>query len=187
MSQVRSAGRRKYEEWRAYACAARTSTNEQLAELAMIDGADGTSSGIDFSQVRVDCIDSAALALLEEWDSEQGFPWNDAPAVVKEDSRNFDLSLWYGDLLCGLCFATPSGKRTVVRIKLLEGRPKGPEGPHPLKGRVIELCVFAVSQYCKIIGATQIEIDKPLPGAVPAYLDASFKMVQGSLVLDLDA
>lgn len=184
---MRSAGRRKYEEWRAHASAARTATNEQLAALAVIEAAQGSTSGIDFTQVRVDCIDSVALAQLEEWDSDQGFPWSDAPEVVREDSRNLDLSLWYGDQLCGLCFATPSGKRTVVRIKLLEGRPNGPAGPHPLKGRVIELCVFAVSQYCKIIGATQIEIEKPLPGAVPAYQNAAFKMVHGSLVLDLDA
>jgi hypothetical protein len=184
---VGSAGKRKYAEWLAHACSARDVTNEQLAALAQMDAAEGLTGGIDFALVRVDRIDAVALAQFEGWESERGFPWNDAPGVIREDSRHLDLSLWYGDRLCGLCFATPSGKRTLVRIKLLEGQPNRPDGPHPLKGRVIELCVFAVTQYCKIIGATLIEIEDPLPGAVQVYESNRFEMVNGSLVLAVDA
>ncbi|AHL36738.1 MULTISPECIES: hypothetical protein [Pseudomonas] len=178
--------RRKYEEWRAYANAARTASNELLALLAQ-ESADPERAGeVDFALVRFGDIDARALEQFDLWESDHGFPWHDSPGVIKSDARHLDLALWYGDLLCGLCFATPSGKRAVVRIKLLEGHPKREDGPHPLKRRVIELCVLAVTQYCKIIGAELIEIDSPLPGAVPVYVENEFQMVNGALVLTLD-
>lgn len=178
--------RRKYEEWRAYACAARTASNELLTLLAQEPADPERASGVDFALVRFGNIDADALEQFNLWESDHGFPWHDSPEVIKSDARHLDLALWYGNLLCGLCFATPSGKRTVVRIKLLEGHPKRESLSHPLKRRVIQLCVLAVTQYCKIIGAEFIEIDSPLPGAVPIYVENEFQMVNGALVLTLD-
>ncbi|WP_053148941.1 hypothetical protein [Pseudomonas sp. Pf153] len=178
---------RKFEEWRAYASAARIASNELLALLGGDSIGPEPTNALDFALVRFGGSDAVALEQFDLWESEYGFPWHDSPGVIKNDARHFDLALWYGDLLCGLCFATPSGKRTLVRIKLLEGHPKRENGQHPLKGRVIELCIFAVIQYCKIIGADYIEIDKPLPGAVPVYIENEFRMVNGTLVLTFDA
>jgi hypothetical protein len=183
-TELSSAARRKYAEWLAYACSARSATNEKFAEFPTLKVDGGF---LDFAQVRVDPIDAAALAQYEQWESKFDFPWRDSPDTIKADSRHLDVSLWYGDRLCGLCFASPSGKRTVVRIKLLEGRPTLDDDPHPLKHRVTELCVFTVIQYCKIIGASEIKIDQPLEGAVKSYLANGFKVVNGELVLFLDA
>jgi len=178
---------RKCEQWRAYAKAARTASNELLTLLANDTTGPEATDKINFALVRFAGIDAVALKQFDLWESECGFPWYDSPGVIKNDGRHLDLSLWYGDLLCGLCFATPSGKRTLVRIRLLEGHPGRENGQHPLKGRVVELCVLAVTQYCKIIGAELIEIDSPLPGAVPVYIENEFQMVDGVLVLTLGA
>ncbi|KPW15841.1 hypothetical protein [Pseudomonas syringae] len=175
--------RRKFEEWKAYAEAARSSGNELLKMLADGPEISGPLGVIDFGLVRFTSINEAALSQFSEWNSEYDFPWHDAPEVIQKDPRHLDLALWYDDLLCGLCFATPSGKRTKVRIMLLEGMPRLPYGPHPLKQRVIGLCVLAVSQYCKIIGATLIEVDKPLQNAILAYQQNDFDFENGALVL----
>lgn len=182
-----SHSRRKYEEWRAYAIAARSVSNEQIAALAQAEPLDAVVVTLDFALVRFGVIDDAALVQFEEWASAHDFPWGESPAVIKKDSRHLDLSLWYGDLLCGLCFATPSNKRTLVRIKLLEGKPNNGDEPHPLKGRVVELCLFAVNQYCKIIDAHEIVIDQPLEGAIPKYIENGFELRDGVLVLCLNA
>lgn len=179
--------RRKYEEWRAYAISARSVSNEQMAALAFEPMPDDAALMIDFALVRFAAIDAQALAQFDEWASTLDFPWHTSPTVIRADSRHLDLSLWYGDTLCGLCFASPSNKRTLVRIKLLEGKPRQGGQPHPLKGKVLELCLFAVNQYCKIIDAREIVIDQPLEGAVRSYLENGFEMRDGVLVLSLDA
>lgn len=158
-----------------------------MAALAQEEPPDGVPVTLDFAKVRYGVIDDVALAQFEEWDSAHDFPWRTSPAVIKSDSRHLDLSLWYGDLLCGLCFATPSNKRTLVRIKLLEGKPNQDGDRHPLKGRVVELCLFAVNQYCKIIGAVEIVIDQPLERAIPKYMENGFELRDGVLVLCLNA
>jgi len=142
----------------------------------------GPAGEVDFSLVRFAQIDAAALAQFDEWGSGHGFCWHHTPSHMQNEARHLDLSLWYGDMLCGLCFASPSGSRTLVRIKLLEGKPSKPI-PHALITRVIELCTFAVAQYCKIIGAVQIVIDSPLEDAVPKYIRAGYELVRGELVM----
>lgn len=138
-----------------------------------------------YELVRFAPIDEAALEHFRNWNSSHGFPWSDAPQVIAKNSRHFDLALWYADQLCGLCFATPSGRRTLVRIMLLEGRPSDSSTVHPLKGKVVSLCLLAVSSYCKRIGATRIIIDKPLQGVVEVYRRHHFDYVEGELVLTL--
>lgn len=146
----------------------------------------GPAGEVDFSRVRFAQIDTAALAQFSEWKSGFGVPWSDTPKHMQRDARHLDLSLWYDDTLCGLCFASPSGARTLVRIKLLEGKPSQPEGPHALATRVIELCTFAVAQYCKIIGAIEIVIESPLDDAVPKYIRAGYEVVNGNLVMAVE-
>lgn len=176
-----SASRKKSEQWRAYAASARAIANELLQYLAAQAAYSPDRGGIDFAQVHFGRIDAKALGQFAEWGSEHGFPWHDTPGYIKSDARHLDLSLWYGDTLCGLCFATPSGARTLVRIRLLEGKPLQPDGHHKLKKRVIELCVLAVTQYCKIIGAKVIQIDDPLDGAIHVYEQNNFTMNNGVL------
>lgn len=135
--------------------------------------------------MRFSQIDAEALAQFDGWESGHGFPWHETPDYMQQDARHLDLSLWYGDMLCGLCFASPSGSRTLVRIKLLEGRPAKPV-PHALVTRVIELCTFAVAQYCKIISAILIVIDSPLVDAVPKYIKAGYGWVNGELVMPVE-
>lgn len=178
-----SSSRRHKEQWRGYASAARASTNELLAAVGVQPGPTGD---VDFALVRFGPIDAVALARFEGWESEHDFPWHDTPGHIQADARHLDLSLWYGGTLCGLCFASPSNGRTLVRIKLLEGRPTQKDGPHPLATRVIELCTFAVAQYCKAFDAFEIVIDKPLEDAVPKYERAGYKRVNGNLVMQLE-
>ena len=178
-----SSSRRHRDEWRAHAAAARTTSNAILASAGVQPGPSGE---VDFSLVRFAQINAAALEQFSDWESGFGFPWRDTPNHMQNDARHLDLSLWYGDTLCGLCFASPSGARTLVRIKLLEGKPSEPGGPHALATRVIELCTFAVAQYCKIIGAVEIVIDSPLEDAVPKYIKAGYQMVNGDLVMAVE-
>ncbi len=160
------------EKWRARAAVARTKAGERVQAMHREFLENGYEGLTDYSQVRFESINNAALTALEGWRKEPNFDWWDSPNTVKSDPKCLDLSLWFADQLCGLCFAVPSAGRTLVRIKLLEGNP---DEAHPLKGQVTTLMLLAVNQYCKLVDASVIVVDEPWEGAIPHYLDLGFK------------
>jgi len=96
----------------------------------------------------------------------------------------FDLSIWYGNELCGLCFANPNQSRLRIKIIRLEGKPGK---LHPLKSRIASLTMIAVDHYARIIGSQWIEIQEPAPGAISIYRDLGFEFDSlGRLVIAVE-
>ncbi|MGO4801041.1 hypothetical protein ACEN2T_17325 [Pseudomonas sp. W22_MBD1_FP4] len=172
--------RRSYvqDRWRALATVARANADRLVQQMhrQFIDG--GFEGLTDYSRVRFDSINKAALEALEMWRAEPHFDWWDSPDALKRDPKCLDVSLWFGNQLCGLCFATASEGKTLVRIKLLEGNP---DAEHPLKGQVTTLMLLAVNQFAKLLDANVIVIDDPWEGAIPHYMDLGFDFNGGQL------
>lgn len=125
---------------------------------------------LGFSGVRFDAIGAEALAAWTNW-QDSYFSWDDVIVWKAKEPMALDLSIWFGDTLCGLCFANPNGSRQRIRIVRLEGRP---EPDHPLKRRVASLALLAIEQYARIIGSRLIEVQEPLEGAISAYRQLGF-------------
>lgn len=159
------------EKWRTIASVARTNAGKRVQAMHREFIESGFEGLTDYSQVRYESINNATLNALEGWSREPHFDWWDSPGAVKRDPKCLDLSLWFADQLCGLCFATPSSGKTLVRIKLLEGNP---DEFHPLKGQVTTLMLLAVNQFCKLVDAQVIVVDEPWEGAIPHYLELGF-------------
>lgn len=91
-----------------------------------------------------------------------------------------DLSIWFDEELCGLCFANPNNSRQRIRIGRLEGCPRG---VHPLKNRIAPLAILIIEQYAQIIGSRFIEVQEPLEGAISIYQQLAFYFdAEGRLV-----
>jgi hypothetical protein len=136
-------------------------------------------------QISVEPISVDAVRMAANW-GECGsmYPWADALRWKSRDRRGFDISIWAGTELCGLCYATPRASAICMKIVLLEGQP---DQNHPLKGRVMALALAAVDAYARMMGCSTIQIQEPAPGAVPCYLKSGFYYDQaGRLVLLLD-
>lgn len=171
------------QRWRALADVARAKAGERVQAMHRDFIERGYLGLTDYSQVRFDSINAAALLALETWKGEPHFDWWESPDAVKRDPKCLDLALWFADQLCGLCFATPSTGKTLVRIKLLEGNP---DELHPLKGQVTTLMLLAVNQFCKLVDAQVIVVEDPWEGAIPHYLDLGFSFNAGRLELAVD-
>lgn len=139
--------------------------------------------GIDVSQVSLHPITPRAIDASAYWDSETLFPWKQVLNWKTRDKKSFDISIWFGSELCGMCFATPRRSAIRITVILLEGKP---EKSHPLKGFVMPLAMTAVSAYARTLGLQLIEIEKPSHGAIPSYQALGFHFdAQGRLVISV--
>ena len=100
-------------------------------------------------------IDSQALEALNDWGDDVHFSWEEVPNWKAKEPWSFDVSIWCGPQLCGLCFANPNQSRLRTRIVRLEGKP---DSRHPLKNRIAALAMFAVEQYARQVGSQWLEI-----------------------------
>lgn len=127
---------------------------------------------IDLTNVRFETINADALAAYSFWGGDSFFSWDEVVRWKAKEPMSFDLSIWFGFELCGLCFANPNQSRLRVRIVRLEGKP---DKNHPLKNRIATLALIAVSHYARIIGSRRIEIQEPIAGAIPLYREIGFE------------
>ncbi|ALY66745.1 TPA: N-acetyltransferase [Pseudomonas aeruginosa] len=142
--------------------------------------------GIDPLQVRFEPITNEAIEASLLWGEESElYPWEDVPSWMAKDRKGFDLSLWYGPELCGLCYATPKQSSICIKIILLEGKP---DCSHPLKGEVASLALLAIEYYARMIKCTEIEVQAPEPLVVPWYQELGFDYTEnGRLVIQVNA
>jgi hypothetical protein len=124
----------------------------------------------NLTHVRFEAINGAALDAYHTWES-PCFSWEEVVQWKAKELMYFDLSIWLDRELCGLCFANPNHSRLRMRIVRLEAKPGG---DHSLRGYIAPLALMAVEHYVRIVGSKAIEIQEPLPGAVPAYEKLGF-------------
>ncbi|MHC8298512.1 hypothetical protein [Pseudomonas sp. ZS1P83] len=125
---------------------------------------------LDLSKVRFEPIDAQALNACERWDDPH-FSWHEVIGWKAKEPLALDLSIWFDEQLCGLCFANPNKSRQRIRIVRLERRPGK---VHPLKKRIAPLSLLVIEQYATIIGSGVIEVQEPLKGAIPTYQQLGF-------------
>lgn len=110
-------------------------------------------------------------------------PWRSIPDWKLKDPKGFDLALWYGYELCGLCYATPRRSRLTIKIILLEGKPGA---GHALKGLVAPLTLMAIDLYARLMNFREIEIQHPEPTAIRYYKVLGFRLDKaGRLVISV--
>lgn len=68
-------------------------------------------------------IDALALDAFNGWGDGVHFSWEEVPLWKAREPWSFDLSIWCGSELCGLCFANPNQSRLRTKIIRLEGNP----------------------------------------------------------------
>lgn len=129
-------------------------------------------------------IDARTLEALNDWGDESHFSWEEIPLWQAREPWSFDVSIWYGPQLCGLCFANPNQSRLRTRVVRLEGKP---DSQHPLKNRIAALAMIAVEQYARAVGSQWLEIQEPAPGALKVYQELGFQFdAFGRLVIRLE-
>ncbi|WP_329516080.1 hypothetical protein [Pseudomonas moraviensis] len=136
------------------------------------------------SKVRFEPIDAQALAAYGAWE-EPVFSWEDVIIWKTREPLSLDIAIWFEQELCGLCFANPNNSRHRIRIVRLEGKPGK---IHPLKNRIAALALLAIDEFARTIGSRIIEVQEPMPGAIPVYRQLGFTFdVQGRLVLAVES
>lgn len=135
--------------------------------------------------VQLKPIDSRALEALNGWgDGVVHFSWEEIPIWKAKEPWSFDLSIWSGSELCGLCFANPNQSRLRTKIVRLEGKP---DNWHPLKNRIAAIAMIAVEQYARKVGSQWLEIQEPAQGAIKVYQELGFQFDPfGRLVVRLE-
>lgn len=143
------------------------------------------SNSIATTSVRMEPITYEAITASLEWSEGVAlFPWEEVSAWKDKDTKGFDLSIWYGTELCGLCYASPRRSRLCIKVILLESNPCR---SHPLKGQVASLALLAVDYYARMLGCREIEVQDPLAGARPLYEALGFTNTSdGRLVIQID-
>lgn len=144
-----------------------------MAKAFLTENSQGLlSKGLDPELIRYEPITQSALEQSYLWGSEASlYPWEDVPVWKNKDRNGFDISLWYGQELCGLCYASPKASAICIKVILLEGKPSE---SHPLKGEIAALVLIAISRYARMLGLSQIEIQDPAAGAVRWYKELGF-------------
>lgn len=128
--------------------------------------------GIETAQIRFESITQVAVEASDLWGEEATlYPWHDVHEWKQDDTRGFDLSIWFGQELCGLCYATPRKSKICIKIVILEGKP---DKSHPLRGAVAALALTAIENYAIMIGCVEIEVQEPAAGAIPVYESLGF-------------
>ncbi len=160
---------------------ARKSANATLASLPT-DLGHASDAKLDFSQVRFEAIDAAALDAYHTWESPR-FSWEEVVQWKAKELMYFDVSIWLDRKLCGLCFANPNHSRLRMRIVRLEG---SPDKSHPLRGHITPFTLIAVSHYASIIGSKTLEIQEPVTEVISTYQKNGFTFdSSGRLVMDV--
>lgn len=116
--------------------------------------------------VNLKAVDSLSLSQSKRWEisdnrrSDANWSWEDSiPDYAYRHPKRFDLAIWYANAqLCGLCIGKPTFTGGRLRLDVIEGSPL----EHPLKGKIVSICIVAAEAYADLIGADQIRIMRPL-------------------------
>lgn len=156
-----------------------------LAHKALASSPEMEASGIDANLVRFEPVTNHAIDASYQWEEAGSYPWECIQEWKRKDAKGFDLALWYGQELCGLCYATPRKSVIQIKVVLLQGKP---DRTHPLRGLVAPLSLLATDFYARMLRCTEIEIQDPDAGAIRYYLALGFTFdAAGRLVISVGA
>lgn len=121
------------------------------------------------SDLRIMPIDESALTFwraIQHFNAVHptgGFPWDEIFKQVYSTPKRFDIAIWDGSVLCGLCCGMASRGNQFVTLKWLERFETDRNG---LKGMIAEIAITAADHYAKIINRQYVRLKDPIPEAV---------------------
>jgi hypothetical protein len=102
--------------------------------------------------------------------------WVNAYPVFHKQPARFEISVWAGTELCGLCFGKPSRAKTKLGLNLVEATPVR---PNPLGKPVFPVISYAATLYAYAIGADELCILDPVEGLINYYMQNGFSEPYG--------
>lgn len=160
----------KEREYEGYRQAAREMTESDIFDRA--EGGDFTSNAL--LGMRLTSIDDTTLdAISEQWGTSE-FPWRQICGQARPFIRRFEVAIWIGDELEGLCTGRASRGDDNVTIHFLERSPD----PSYLKGYIAEIATDAAEAYAFVIGRRRVKLKNPVPGALPVYQTLGFTLAE---------
>ncbi|MDR6299321.1 hypothetical protein [Pantoea dispersa] len=88
-----------------------------------------------------------------------------------------DVSIWCGDILCGLFLAKLSRKRINVALRYLESNPFY----HPLQDNMISLGLIIAESFARAYEAHTVMVSQPARGLVWRYREAGYELSDADL------
>lgn len=98
--------------------------------------------------------------------AQASWSWADAYRHYKSFPKRFEIAVWVGGSLCGICYGKPSHGKTKLRLDLIGSTP---ERPSPLGTAVFPVISIAATAYAIAIGADEICILDPINEKVSQY------------------
>ncbi|HHM6759877.1 hypothetical protein ACNFBT_17270 [Pseudomonas sp. NY15181] len=133
------------------------------------------------TEINEAAIDSYETWLNDEFDFgfERVIGWKRRPAHAKA----IDIAVWCGDLLAGLCWASPQDSPNKILVLYLQ---RNPDDTLPTRGYIAPICLTAVRNYALLLDLKWVVIQDPNPDAREAYFREQFHQVPGiGLAYDL--
>jgi hypothetical protein len=106
-----------------------------------------------------------------------GWNWEDECRSHRSCWRRFEVAIWSVGQLCGLAIGRPSKGRHIVAMYLLEGNP---DPNHPLKDGIAAIAMQAGLSYAAVLGAAELRLMAPEPGALRTYLGLGFQLANAT-------
>jgi len=110
----------------------------------------------------------------KQWQGLGIFRWKKAFKSIGKHKNTMLVSLYSGDLLCGLCELNVTRDfllRRSVEINVIEGNPKD----HPLKGLIAASFSHVALRLAQRCNFNRVSVFDPEPPTIPLYLKAGFK------------
>jgi uncharacterized protein YdcH (DUF465 family) len=124
--------------------------------------------------VRLTEIDEPCLDIWEATWKTKMFNWREVDAHFKRDTDRFEVAIWSGEELCGLCAGRSSNGPDNVTIHFLERmRPD-----NPLRGRIALLATETADRYAKTMQKQRVKLKDPLADAIVVYEALRFVLAE---------
>lgn len=92
-------------------------------------------------------------------------------------NRLFDMSIWSGNILCGLVLGKMSKGSGNISLYYIEGFPGE---NHPLKRHVLNIIMITVIECAKLLCKKKIKLIEPVDGLIATYKEYGFTCKTGN-------
>lgn len=98
--------------------------------------------------------------------TQASWSWRKAYQHYKSFPKRFEIAVWAGNSLCGICYGKPSFGKSILRLDLIGSTPIRPS---PLGMAAFPVISIAATAYATAIGADEICILDPVNDDVTKY------------------